>query len=374
MTGKLRIALILSELRPGGMERVVVQLANGLKARGLPTLVICLQNEGPLAEELRANGGSVVALRSLKGKDLKAVWALGKVLKEFNPTVINLHDFTSIPYAVIANILTMKRLPIILTAHGMLYGGFEELKIRYRFFSKWLSMLTAVSKPAADRNREYLNWTGPTILIPNGVPVRTRDEILRTMKRQELGIGPECFFFLSVGNPRPEKGYEDLIRATEYLVQRRPQKKFVVFVAGNFSKEDEYCKMLDELLEAKGLEGTFRFLGFQKDTLSLYSAADAFVLSSRSEGLPMVILEAMMMGLPIISTNVGGIPDAVKDVGLLVPPSNPHKIAEAMYVVLSDEDYAKNLGKRARRHCMSKFTIDTMVENYIKCYHTTCKE
>ena len=81
-----------------------------------------------------------------------------------------------------------------------------------------------------------------------------------------------------------------------------------------------------------------------------------------------------MMGLPIISTNIGGIPDAVKDVGLLGPPSNPHKIAEAMYAVLSDEDYAENLGKHARSHCMSKFTMDTMVENYIKCYQTTCKE
>ena len=100
---ELRIAIILSELRPGGMERVVVHLAKGLSARGIATMVVCLQNPGELALELEGTGVQFEALRSLTSKDIPALWRLRTLLQRFCPSVINVHDYASVPYAMAAN-------------------------------------------------------------------------------------------------------------------------------------------------------------------------------------------------------------------------------------------------------------------------------
>jgi len=126
--------------------------------------------------------------------------------------------------------------------------------------------------------------------------------------------------------------------------------------------------MLHRRVEERRVQNRFRFLGFRSDTTALYSAADVFVLSSRSEGLPMVILESMMAGLPVLATSVGGVPDAVGDRGLLVEAANPEQLAFAMERILSEEGLADRLGRRGREHALSTYGVDRMVDDYICCY------
>ena len=120
---ELRIALVLSELRPGGMERVVIHLAQGLASRSIPTLVVCLQSKGTLAPEFADINVELVALGSLSGKDFGAIWRLRKVLQRFKPSIINIHDYSSAPYAIAANWLSSKA-PVQFTAHDRLYEVF----------------------------------------------------------------------------------------------------------------------------------------------------------------------------------------------------------------------------------------------------------
>ncbi len=370
MRGKknsLRVALIVSELRTGGMEKLVVHLAKGLFSKQIQTLVICLQEPGDLADELTDTGVNITALHSFSGKDIPAVWKLGRILRAFAPSIINAHDYASVPYVVPASRLFW-RVPVLFTAHGLLYLGFEPLQKRYRLFSKFFSGISAVSDAVKQRHTQYLNWKKTVQIIPNGVPECKKDRRLRENIRQELHVKETDTLFLSVGNPRPEKGFEDLIQAVAILKHRHDHSNvFKVVVAGRL-KDDSYCRMLMEKTKQEKVEDCMLFLGFRSDTPALYNGADVFVLSSRSEGLPMVILESMMAGLPVVATRVGGIPQMMGDNGILVEPGDPEVLADAMQLCLQDKEKRDTIAQKGKALVESRYSMDRMVDSYIQLY------
>ncbi len=368
----LRVLIALSELRPGGMEKVVALLAEGLNKRKVQVRVVCIQRDGALAVPLKEEKIDVTALNSQKGRDIKAVWNLAVLLKEFRPSIINVHDYSSLPYVVLSNWLST-RTPVIFTAHGLLYEGFENLRTRYRLFSWGVREITAVSEKVAERHRNYLNWKKQIKIIPNGVPYITPTPGIRTKIRKTLDTEDNATVYLSVGNFRPEKGFEDLIKAASILYQHKPNIPWEIWIVGDLSRSS-YSNQVIELSRSLGLENRIKFLGFRKDVPHLYQACDAFVLSSKSEGLPMVILEAMMAGLPIVATKVGGVPKALGEYGILVEPQNPVALAQGMENILSNIQQAKQMGELARSRAQKKFSIKKMVDNYIKFYQSTISQ
>ncbi|SHJ56928.1 Glycosyltransferase involved in cell wall bisynthesis [Malonomonas rubra DSM 5091] len=360
----LRVALVLSELRPGGMERLVVHLATELHNRKIPVQVICLQGLGELAYLLAEKNVPVLSLESHGSKDFSAILRLRKELKKFQPSVINMHDYASLPYVSLGNLLS-GRSPLLFTAHGLLYEGFASLQKRNRFFSFFLKGLSAVSEKVSVRHREYLDWKKPIQVIANGVPEVAVSAEKRKFVRDELDCTDSTHLFLAVGNPRPEKGFEDLLAAASKL--RDKGLDFLVAIAGTLT-ENDYCRNLQQQLVDLKLEQHCRFLGFRDDTAALYSAADSFVLSSRSEGLPMVILEAMTAGLPVVATAVGGIPDAVGDHVLLVDAEKPDDLADAMQRIAEDEIMRKDLAEKGKFFVKQNFGVERMVDQYLEWY------
>ena len=348
------------------MERVVVHLASHLPAHGVEPLVICLQEEGTLSQELQSAGVPVVAIHSSRGKDLRGLVRLVRLLRKFRPDVINVHDYSSLPYAALARSLGW-RSPIVFTAHGLLYEGFENLRRRNRLFSRWLSELVAVSEPVRQRHTGYLGWKGKTHVIPNGVPDIVRNDADRHAVRGELGIGQDEFVFLAVGNARPEKAFEDLVSAA-VQIQNDTKRDFSVLIAGRIG-DDQYSRSLCSKAESSGVR-SLHLLGYRSDVKRLYSAADAFVISSRSEGLPMVLLEAMTAGLPVIATRVGGIPSAVPpECGRLVDPQRPEELARAMQSFLTaDRATLQSIGSAARNWAVQAYGVDRMVRQYVELY------
>lgn len=369
LADQLRVAIVLTELRPGGMERVVLHLAKGLAERGVKVLVVCLQAPGQLASKLDDPAIRLVALRSFKGKDFRSVFKLRRVWLEFRPSVINVHDYSSLPYVVSSNALA-SRVPVLFTAHGLLYQGFAEKRPVYRFFAGFINRLSAVSAKVSERHCEYLDWKRPVEIIANGVPESQCDASVREPMRIELGCKPSDTLFLAVGNPRPEKGFEDLIEAAAFLRNELAAGKgFRIAVAGSLNESD-YCRMLMRKLDELQLGSRFKFLGYRDDVACLHRAADAFVLSSRSEGLPMVILEAMMSGLPVVATRIGGIPDAVGGQVQLVEPGNPMQLATAMERLMAEDGLAERLGLGGKEHVKKSYGVDRMVEDYIRSYQS----
>lgn len=365
MNRKLKILIIVSTLNPGGMERLVTHLGKGLLKRKITTKIICIKDYGELGFQLKDQGFDIESLKSFKSMDLKAIFKLSMKIRKFNPSVIHIHDYSASFYGVPANIIS-KRASLIFTGHGLLYLGFDELKKRCRLISRGFSKITAVSPEVGKRHEKYLNHKKTIEIIENGVPKIIKNFESREKIRKELRLEKDDFLFLSIGNPRPEKGFEDLIDSVSMLMEKT-DKKFKVAIAGKI-EETPYCSMLLKKIEHKNLRGKIEMLGFRQDTEALYSAADCFLLSSRSEGMPMVILEAMTAGLPIITTAVGGIPGVVKDCGIIVPRGTREMFAESMEKILKDKKLAENLGEKAEKSADNNFGVDAMVEKYINCY------
>ena len=364
-----RAALVIHSLAAGGGERVVTHIASGLAERSIRTMVVCLAEAGPLAGRLDGTGVGLVVIGSKKGYDFGAIRRLTKTLRRFRPDVINCHDRSSLPYVVLANLFARRR-PVVYSAHGLLYNADQEPRRRHRMAMRGVRMATAVSQPAADRHGEYLAWRKPFSIIPNGVPDIPRNQRHRAAIRRELGIGDETVALLAVGNARPEKGFEDLLDAAATLTARSagPAQNIRVLVVGKMP-DTPYCRDLLAQRQRLGLEDTVEFLGYRDDTARLYPAADCFVLSSRSEGLPMVLLEAMTAGLGVVATRVGGVPKAVGDeAGILVDAAAPDELAAAILTVASDADLRARLGAAARRRALENYSDDAMVERYIEVY------
>jgi glycosyltransferase involved in cell wall biosynthesis len=365
-SGIRRLTVVISELGPGGAERLVVHLVAGLRRRGVEAGVVTLREEGVRAGELRPFGAPVHALHSHRGYDLGAVARLHRLLARERPDVLNVHDRWSLPYVVLANLVSLRR-PIVFSAHGLMFGEPERAGVRYRLAARHLAAVTAVSEEVARRHARYLGWPGPVDVVPNGVPPVCRAPDDRLRLRAELKMREGAFVFLSVGNVRPEKGFEDLLSAAAELRASEPSRPFVALIAGRID-ETPYAQGL--LAEQRRLElgDCVRFLGFRGDVEALYAAADALVLSSRSEGLPMVVLEGMMAGLPVVATRVGGVPTAVEGCGLLVDAARPDEMARAMRRLMAEPSLAANLGARAARRAADRYGVERMAADYLEVY------
>jgi glycosyltransferase involved in cell wall biosynthesis len=257
---------------------------------------------------------------------------------------------------------------VVFSAHGLLAQD-ERPRLRDRLAARHLAQVTAVSQPAAQEYARLLGWTGKVEVIDNGVPPVERSEELRRQFRRSLGLRDDTFVYLAVGNVKPEKGFEDLLAAAATVRNLADGRAFRVLIAGGVTDEECQAALLAQHRELK-LNGTVQFLGFRSDTRALYSAADAFVLSSRKEGLPLALLEAMSAGLPVVATEVGAVPEVVRREadGLLVPPASADQLARAMSRLAADEGLRASLGDTAHVRIESRYGRRRMAERYMEVY------
>ncbi len=184
----------------------------------------------------------------------------------------------------------------------------------------------------------------------------------RSMTRQKLGLRENDFFLLAVGRLVYEKGHVILIRAMPSVVQSFPN--IMVGICGS----GPMFGQLQEQISALALDNKVRLLGQWENVLELLAAADAFVLPSRWEGLPMALLEAMMAGLPVIASRVQGVEEVIENgvQGLLVPLENPEELSKAILQLLNNPDQRRKLGLAASFRIMQGYTTEQMCENYLK--------
>jgi glycosyltransferase involved in cell wall biosynthesis len=160
-----------------------------------------------------------------------------------------------------------------------------------------------------------------------------------------------------------------LLSAIE-LMKKQGRNIYLILIG-----DGEMRRPLETEITRKSLTDCVHLAGSRSDIDQILPGADAFVLSSKREGLPMSILEAMSAGLPVIATNVGGIPEVIRDGenGILVPSQDPDSLAGAICKVLDDSNYARELGKKARETIESKYSLTTVTEAYSRIYLSLAK-
>lgn len=360
------ICLLTTGLHSGGAERQVVDLAKELKRRGWSVSVISMLPKGALAQELEDCSIPVKSLEMLAGvPDPRAIFRLRRLVREQKPDLIHSHMVHANLLARVARLF--KFVPAcICTAHSMNEGSrFRE--IAYRFTDSLAYATTIISQEAARRYSKVRAVSPRKLLvIPNGVDCRrfTPDADARARVRNEFGV-VDKFVWIAVGRIEDVKNYPAMLRCFSAVRLAHPESALLIAGDGVQRRETEI------LADSLGLQGSIRFLGLRNDISELMNAADALVLASKWEGLPLVLLEAAACGLPIVATQVGGNAEVVSHgiTGLLVPGENEPALISAMESMMETESDARiKMGSEGRARAVAKFGLDSVVSRWEELY------
>lgn len=365
----LRIQIVSTSVTGGGAEAQILLLARGLQDRGHTVSLVSLCDPEGIEPEDLVPTIEFASLGMRRGSfDPRALLGYSRLVREFAPDVVHSHMFH-------ANLLSRIGRPLIpRPKHVSTAHNFEEesawRNVAYRVTDPLTDVTTVVCRKCADRFVERGAVRRSRIrYLPNGIDFGALrlDRSSRGPTRSELGVGPETFLWLAAGRIEKEKDFHTLVRAVKVISGMGRSRDQRILIAGDGSMRDELMSQVQQ----SGLEGTISLLGFRNDVQRLMVAADGFLLSSVSEGLPMVLLEASAANLPIVATDVGGTREIVLDreTGFVVPPSDPAALASAMtdLVALSAHQRA-DMGKRAADHVQGTFAIEAIIDSWEEVY------
>ncbi len=218
---------------------------------------------------------------------------------------------------------------------------------------------------------DIFSGNGKKETVYNGIDISRFDpEIDGEELRSVLNVDKNTKLIGTIGHLAPLKGFEELLQALAEVIKRGFDTKLALVGDTIYSSSDGYKQKLLSLVYSLGLKDRVVFTGFRKNIPEFLASFDIFVLPSRSEGFGRVNLEAMAMGKPVISTNVGGIPEVVLDeiTGILVPPRNSHELAQATIRLLNDRELMESLGREGRRRVKDHFTLQAYTQRIQEIY------
>jgi glycosyltransferase involved in cell wall biosynthesis len=300
--------------------------------------------------------------RRRQGVDPALPFALAGWLGANQVDLVHTHNRMAMMYGAPAGRLA--RLPVVHTKHGRNPGSALQL-FTARLAARCVDAFVAVSHETAAfaRARREVG-EGRLSVIPNGIELARfhPDPAARERIRAELGLGPGTWVVGTVGRLSPEKNQALLLRAVAPLLDDRTR----LVIAGDGALR----QALGELATALGASDRIRFLGARRDVPRVLCALDAFALSSDSEGLPLVIPEAMATGLPVVATSVGGVPDVLDDgrTGFLVPAGDEAALRAQLARLRADRDLGQACGARARAAALERFSAERMLRDYLDLY------
>lgn len=356
-----RVLHLIDTGGPGGAETVFLKLAAAFRDRGWSSKP-CVSREGWLAQQLRAAGLDpiIVESRDIPGRQYLA--STVHAVRELRPDLILAHLFGASVYAALAGLVT--RTPVISVLHGStdLAGKHRGLWLKCRAL-RACDTVVFVAESLRDELEPALRLpASKAMIIPNGVDVQRFQPGTDSNARRELGVEPGAVSIGAVGNIRGPKAYDVLIDAADLVLQREPTASFVVAGEG----PPEALRDLESRVQRHGIGTRFRFLGHVADTARLLRTLDVFVMSSRSEGLPLACLEAMASGLPVVSTRCGG-PERVISPGvegLLVTTDDPDALARALLELARAPERRAAMGRAGREKVVATFSEAAMTEAY----------
>ena len=373
----MRVCHVMSADLWAGAEIQLATLASYLVTRTDIEMTAVLFNEGALARELRRLGIETVVIDEQTNDAIRILSKLVPFLKRRRFDLLHTHRYKdNILGSVAAKAAGIRH--VVRTVHGVSEAmqGWPHFKFRcYDLVD------TAVLRYAADRiigvsyrisQQLVENGHMPSKVtsIHNGIDfkkvevVRSRDEF-----RAELGIGPGTTLIGTVGRLAPVKGHSVLLRAATRIRRRTDDVKFIL--VGDGRLEDE----LKRFASVQGLGDVCLFTGARMDTPDLLAAMDIFTLPSLSEGIPMALLEAMALGIPVVAASVGGVPEVVThgQTGLLVRSGDEYELADACIDLVNDRRRAACLAANGKALVHARFSHDRNGAAVAALYQAICR-
>ena len=356
------IVHVLSSFGVGGQERVALDLAIGQKARGHQVAVISLAPapDGAMADEFREHGIAVDRVAKRSGLDATLVPRLARALRRHRADVVHTHNPLPLIYGAPA--ARLAGAAAIHTKHGVNPGSRGHRMLR-RAAAQFAHAFVAVSDTTYEQAVEQRDAPADRMhTIANGIRLERYhpDPEARAATRVELGLG-DAWVVGTVGRLDVYKNQALLVRAMAPLLSSEVR---LVIVGDGPARADVEAEVA-KLREPRWVVMT----GRRMDVPRLIPAFDVFALSSKTEGLPLVVPEAMAAGLPIVTTAVGGLPTVIQQgkTGLLVPVEEA-PLREALRKLADDRQLARKMGETARETALDRYSADRMVEAYLDLY------
>jgi glycosyltransferase involved in cell wall biosynthesis len=334
------------------LRHFLLPLMRAMQARGHEIVGGCA--EGPLLDGVRAEGFRVIAIPFVRRLSplahARAFGSLVRLLRAEKPDIVHGHmpisGFLARVAARVAGVPT-----VAYTCHGFLFNHASSSLPRraLSFIMEWTAarvtdVFMTVSEAEA-RDARRLGISSRAVAVRNGRDpgVFRPDPLARARVRAELGVPPDRVVIIAVSRLVWHKGYPELAVA----MQSVPEAE--LWVVGERLESDRGADMI-AVLRAAGLGFRLRLLGYREDIPALLAAADIFTLPSRFEGLPMSVIEAMLTGLPVVSTDVRGPDEQVQHgvSGLKVPAGNPAALGSALATLARDPVARARMGQAGR--------------------------
>ena len=387
---KTKILYIVTQSDFGGAQRYVYKLTTNLSAYFNIVVAGGEQgHEGELAKRLKEKKIKYIYLNHLfrainPWHDLLSLCQIIKLIRAEKPDIIHLNSSKiSILGSLAAFIAKPKiknqKLKIIYTVHGWVFN--EPLPRWQKLFYKYAEIFTALFKNKLicvseyDRHvalEEKICPPNKLITINNGLePINfiTKNEALKKIyshiHKSACANQPTKIVIGSLANLYPTKGLEYLIEAIHNISANR-QSPIITIILGEGNERNK----LEKLIKKHGLENHVLMPGNIPDAARLLPAFDIFVCSSVKEGFPFMVLEAMQAGLPIVSTNVGGLPEMLNNhkTGLLVNAQSPEELTCAINVLINNSELRKKIGLEAKFTVEKKFNLNKMLNETKQVY------
>jgi glycosyltransferase involved in cell wall biosynthesis len=362
----MRIALLTEDLAFGGINRYCLDLAKGLRA--YPEIrcdLAALDSAGDdwLLQEARANGVAVQVL------PMGSIRSLRDLLRENAIDILHSQGYRSNISSRIAVSTRRQETKVVCTVHGAYCFAVASWRSRLYYTADYLSMFSShrVIAVSTATQRQVARWArgARPAMIHNGTAIPAlpgKEE--RMACRRALGLSEQAKVVCFVGRLSPQKGIAALIDVAHTTTGIAPEVVFVIVGDGELRPEVESC--------SSSLGAQMLFVGSQHDVRPFYAAADALLLPSRSEGLPMTLIEAFAHGLPAVASDVGGIPEVLVDEhnGFLCKSSDSTLMSQRLLQLLHDDNLRTRLGANARKTVETDYSLSSMVEATYRIYQS----
>lgn len=349
----------------GGVERHILGLIGGLRAKGIMT-VLLLFHDAELADQARKLGIKPILLRNDHRSLLATSRQLARLLKQYQVQVVHVHGYKATVYCTLARY--WYPFAMVKTEHGLpeLQAGGQLGSMRARLYHFMDGMATRMARPAVcyvtqelltHHRRSHRGLR--TRVIPNGVALMDQRQFTRPWEFRE-----ESFNLTIIGRLTPVKGHPLAIEAI--AAPELSSKAISLYIIGEGASEES----LKVFAKTQGVAHRVHFLGFRRNIYDYIAHSDALIMPSLHEGLPYTLLEAMALGIPIIASRVGGLEEVLEDgaTALLVPTGDCAALAHAITRLHADPDLRRRLSENARRLQQAQYSLERMTERYLVAY------
>lgn len=362
---KTRILIVVTNLGGGGAERVIAVLLEHLDRTSFEPRIVIFED---IREYALPEGIPVICLHKNGWYDYpKLVWKVSREYRKWKPgVVLSVLRYSNI-IAVLAKLISFHKTRILLSEHGIPSFYLKQNqgplgKILYKWmprgFYKYADKVICVSETSAnDVNTIFKVPSEKIKVIYNPLDIR-KILSLCNEKVDHPWFKENRPIIVSVGSLIEVKGYPYLLRAFSQAAKKLPM---YLMILGKGDQES----VLKDLARQLGIQEQVAFLGFQDNPFKYVARSSVFVLSSLTEAFPMVVLEAMTCGIPVVSSASPGPSEIIKNGinGLLVPKADENALAQAMLKLINDDNLARDMAQEARK-LITGFSVEKVIKEY----------